>query len=195
MINHLCLWMKLKQPEGTTSLPQVIDNLNHTKLTWWHPISSMYRLFSINQIDWCSSLTDKGNCMLLRDWWHIYKQMRYFSLNKYLCYTSMIEVVIFCSRELMPKLPTDGIFSIDQMLRKGSFTQTDAVMWQWRDDRSIWHHYTAIDSKIVEVCLCVLMALRCFWRKQIWKLSITNTQISLNINSHVCNFWKTIFVY
>lgn len=52
--------------------------------------------------------------------------------------------------ELMPKLPTDGIFSIDQMLRKGSFTQTDAVMWQWRDDRSIWHHYTAIDSKIVE---------------------------------------------
>lgn len=52
--------------------------------------------------------------------------------------------------ELMPKLPTDGIFSIDQMLRKGSFTQTEAVMWQWRDDRSIWHHYTAIDSKIVE---------------------------------------------
>lgn len=52
--------------------------------------------------------------------------------------------------ELMPKLPTDGIFSIDNMLRKGSFTQADAVMWQWRDDRSMWHHYTAIDSKIVE---------------------------------------------
>jgi hypothetical protein len=48
----------------------------------------------------------------------------------------------------MPKLPTDGIFSIDQMLRKGSFTQTEAVLWQWRDDRSIWHHYTAMEGGV-----------------------------------------------
>ncbi|KAJ8310279.1 hypothetical protein KUTeg_012144 [Tegillarca granosa] len=52
--------------------------------------------------------------------------------------------------ELMPKLPSDGIFSIDSMLRKGSSSHTDTVIWQWRDDRSIWHPYTPIDSKIIE---------------------------------------------
>lgn len=52
--------------------------------------------------------------------------------------------------ELMPKLPTDGIFSIDTMLRKGSSGQLEAITWQWRDDRGIWHAYTPIDSKIVE---------------------------------------------
>ncbi|XP_021365731.1 E3 ubiquitin-protein ligase TRIP12-like isoform X1 [Mizuhopecten yessoensis] len=52
--------------------------------------------------------------------------------------------------ELMPKLPTDGIFSIDTMLRKGSTGQLEAITWQWRDDRGIWHPYTPIDSKIVE---------------------------------------------
>ncbi|KAK3095400.1 hypothetical protein FSP39_014206 [Pinctada imbricata] len=52
--------------------------------------------------------------------------------------------------ELMPKLPSDGMFAIDTMLRKGSTTQIDAVVWQWRDDRGIWHSYTPIDSKIIE---------------------------------------------
>ena len=51
----------------------------------------------------------------------------------------------------MPKLPSDGIFSVDAMLRKGSQINTDAVIWQWRDDRSLWHPYSIIDSRIVEV--------------------------------------------
>ena len=53
----------------------------------------------------------------------------------------------------MPTLPTDGIFSIDLLMRKGSGASIDAVIWQWKDDRSLWHPYTPIDSKIIEVSL------------------------------------------
>lgn len=52
--------------------------------------------------------------------------------------------------ELMPQLPCDGVFAIDIMLRKGNQTVTDVVVWQWRDDRDVWHPYTAIDNKIIE---------------------------------------------
>lgn len=55
-------------------------------------------------------------------------------------------------RELLPKLPADGIFAIDNSLRKGSGSVcNDAVVWQWQDDRGTWHSYTPIDSKIIEV--------------------------------------------
>ncbi|XP_013418116.1 E3 ubiquitin-protein ligase TRIP12 isoform X2 [Lingula anatina] len=52
--------------------------------------------------------------------------------------------------ELMPSLPNDGVFSVDSLLRKGCTTNTDAVIWQWRDDRGIWHPYSLIDSRIIE---------------------------------------------
>ncbi|XP_066267756.1 E3 ubiquitin-protein ligase TRIP12-like isoform X2 [Branchiostoma lanceolatum] len=52
--------------------------------------------------------------------------------------------------ELMPKLPSDGIFSVDAMLRKNNNTSTDEALWQWRDDRGVWHPYTRIDNRIVE---------------------------------------------
>ncbi len=51
----------------------------------------------------------------------------------------------------MPKLPKDGIFTVDGYLRKGGVQNTDAVVWQWRDDRGMWHPYALIDSRIVEV--------------------------------------------
>ena len=119
--------------------------------------------------------------------------MRYFPLNKFiLCMYD--RNCMFFFRELMPKLPTDGIFSIDQMLRKGSFTQTEAVLWQWRDDRSIWHHYTAIDSKIVEVGLCGLMDFRVFFKRNME--AIINTEISLHnsmFKKYVCIFLENFF--
>ena len=53
-------------------------------------------------------------------------------------------------RELLPKLPSDGIFSVESLLRKGN-NNTDAVVWQWRDDQGLWHPYLLADSHIVEV--------------------------------------------
>jgi hypothetical protein len=50
-------------------------------------------------------------------------------------------------------LPSDGIFQIDNLMRKGSLTHVDAVIWQWKDDRNMWHSYSPIDSKIIEVGL------------------------------------------
>ncbi|XP_076454353.1 E3 ubiquitin-protein ligase TRIP12-like isoform X2 [Babylonia areolata] len=52
--------------------------------------------------------------------------------------------------ELLPKLPSDGVFSIDAMLRKGPNLHNEAVIWQWQDDRSIWHPYSSIDCKLIE---------------------------------------------
>lgn len=52
--------------------------------------------------------------------------------------------------ELMPRLPNDGIFSVDQLLERPNSGQQDQVQWQWRDDRAMWHSYSAIDSRMIE---------------------------------------------
>lgn len=52
--------------------------------------------------------------------------------------------------ELMPQLPSDGVFQVDNLLLKPVNQQQDAVTWQWRDDRGLWHAYTNIDSRIIE---------------------------------------------
>ena len=56
-----------------------------------------------------------------------------------------------CSSELMPCLPREGIFAVDAMLKKGSAHTTEGAVWQWRDDRGLWHPYNRIDSRIIEV--------------------------------------------
>lgn len=54
--------------------------------------------------------------------------------------------------ELMPCLPRDGIFTVDGLLERSSpQTQADTVVWQWRDDRGLWHPYSPVDSRIIEV--------------------------------------------
>uniref|UniRef100_A0A1B6I391 E3 ubiquitin-protein ligase n=1 Tax=Homalodisca liturata TaxID=320908 RepID=A0A1B6I391_9HEMI len=53
--------------------------------------------------------------------------------------------------ELMPVLPTEGLFKVDILLERASpQTQADTVTWQWRDDRGLWHPYNAVDSRIIE---------------------------------------------
>lgn len=52
--------------------------------------------------------------------------------------------------ELMPRLPNDGIFSVDILLERPNNGQQDQVQWQWRDDRYMWHSYSAIDSRMIE---------------------------------------------
>nr|XP_018917455.1 PREDICTED: E3 ubiquitin-protein ligase TRIP12 isoform X1 [Bemisia tabaci]XP_018917456.1 PREDICTED: E3 ubiquitin-protein ligase TRIP12 isoform X1 [Bemisia tabaci] len=55
--------------------------------------------------------------------------------------------------ELMPRLPSDGLFAVDALLERPTVTYSgtyDAIMWQWRDDRTLWHPYSPIDSRIIE---------------------------------------------
>lgn len=61
-------------------------------------------------------------------------------------------VLSLCCSELMPCLPREGIFAVDAMLKKGSAQTTEGAIWQWRDDRGLWHPYNRIDSRIIEVC-------------------------------------------
>ncbi|CAH1643332.1 unnamed protein product [Spodoptera littoralis] len=54
--------------------------------------------------------------------------------------------------ELMPRLPTDGIFSVDSHLDKPwSASSVDrSVNWQWRDDRGVWRSYSWAESRALE---------------------------------------------
>lgn len=68
--------------------------------------------------------------------------------------------------ELMPCLPKEGIFAVDTMLKKGNAQNTDGAIWQWRDDRGLWHPYNRIDSRIIEVviphiCVVILFKSAC----------------------------------
>lgn len=64
------------------------------------------------------------------------------------------------SSELMPCLPREGIFAVDAMLKKGSAHTTEAAVWQWRDDRGLWHPYNRIDSRIIEVTVLLRISLK-----------------------------------
>ncbi|XP_042213589.1 E3 ubiquitin-protein ligase TRIP12-like isoform X2 [Homarus americanus] len=52
--------------------------------------------------------------------------------------------------ELMPMLPSDGIFAIDGALQRPSGCAQDTVMWQWQDERNTWQNYSTSDSRIIE---------------------------------------------
>jgi len=57
-----------------------------------------------------------------------------------------------CCRELLPRLPTDGIFAVDGYVRKGVVQcRGESVSWQWKDDRGHWRPYSLVDSRIIEV--------------------------------------------
>lgn len=71
---------------------------------------------------------------------------------------------LFCFSELMPCLPKEGIFAVDTMLKKGNAQNTDGAIWQWRDDRGLWHPYNRIDSRIIEVA--ILVYLTCAFYKE-----------------------------
>ncbi|XP_066911692.1 E3 ubiquitin-protein ligase TRIP12-like isoform X2 [Clytia hemisphaerica] len=61
----------------------------------------------------------------------------------------LYELVCLIS-ELLPELPTDGVFSIDAQLRKGTLQNSQLGLWQWKDDKSNWHSYTWVDNRIIE---------------------------------------------
>ncbi|XP_022824637.1 E3 ubiquitin-protein ligase TRIP12 isoform X2 [Spodoptera litura] len=53
--------------------------------------------------------------------------------------------------ELMPRLPKDGIFSVDMHLDKqGSTFSERNANWQWRDDRGVWRSYSWAENRALE---------------------------------------------
>lgn len=49
--------------------------------------------------------------------------------------------------ELIPPLPADGIFAVDALLAKPGAYVRDPVIWQWQDDRGVWHTYGFNDCR------------------------------------------------
>ncbi|KAI5642254.1 WWE domain-containing protein [Phthorimaea operculella] len=53
--------------------------------------------------------------------------------------------------ELMPRLPTDGIFAVDAHLDRPWSAHTERTAhWQWRDDRGVWRSYSWAESRALE---------------------------------------------
>ncbi|RWS30969.1 E3 ubiquitin-protein ligase TRIP12-like isoform X1 [Leptotrombidium deliense] len=52
--------------------------------------------------------------------------------------------------ELMPRLPSDGVFSVEKYLSKHVNLANEAVVWQWKDNRGLWHPYSSVDSRMLE---------------------------------------------
>ena len=52
--------------------------------------------------------------------------------------------------ELMPRLPSTGIFSVDALLNKSMAPPLESITWEWQDDRGLWHPYSCLDSKVIE---------------------------------------------
>jgi len=58
-------------------------------------------------------------------------------------------------RELLPALPSTGLFAVDALLKKHPSValHEEEVTWQWKDDKGCWKSYGAMDSRIIEVQL------------------------------------------
>ncbi|XP_046911812.2 E3 ubiquitin-protein ligase TRIP12 [Dermatophagoides farinae] len=52
--------------------------------------------------------------------------------------------------ELMPSLPSSGIFSIDTLFSKSNLQSSEVAIWQWKDDRGLWQAFNVVDNKIIE---------------------------------------------
>lgn len=82
----------------------------------------------------------------------LHKHNYFISLLLFITKGILKVMVLLCFfSELMPCLPKEGIFAVDTMLKKGNAQNTDGAIWQWRDDRGLWHPYNRIDSRIIEV--------------------------------------------
>ncbi|XP_055334897.1 E3 ubiquitin-protein ligase TRIP12-like [Paramacrobiotus metropolitanus] len=51
---------------------------------------------------------------------------------------------------LLPELPTDGIFAVDDLLRKVSGSSDQQVIWYWKDDSNAWIPYTNTECATIE---------------------------------------------
>lgn len=51
----------------------------------------------------------------------------------------------------MPSLPTDGIFAVDDLLKKVGGAGELTAKWFWKDDGNNWVAYTNAEAGIIEV--------------------------------------------
>ncbi|KAM3728915.1 E3 ubiquitin-protein ligase [Dirofilaria immitis] len=81
-----------------------------------------------------------------------------------------LQELVYLAGELMPRLPVDGIFEIDNvMLRShGTYYDFQPTMWYWKDDSSQWLPFTHFDSRLIEMAY-----------------TTNETEVNLQINGNV----------
>ncbi|VDK88232.1 unnamed protein product [Litomosoides sigmodontis] len=81
-----------------------------------------------------------------------------------------LQELVYLAGELMPRLPTDGIFEIDNvMLRShGTYYDFQPTLWYWRNDSNQWLPFTHFDSRLIEMAY-----------------TTNETEVNLQINGNV----------
>lgn len=81
-----------------------------------------------------------------------------------------LQELVFLAGELLPRLPSNGVFEIDSIMLRThtSFHELPPAQWFWRDDMNQWQAYNNFDSRIIEMAY-----------------STNEAEISLQINGNV----------
>ncbi|VDK24447.1 unnamed protein product [Anisakis simplex] len=67
--------------------------------------------------------------------------------------SQQLQELVFLAGELLPRLPSDGIFEIDSVMMRShtSFHELAPVQWIWKDDSNQWQPFNSFDSRVIEV--------------------------------------------
>lgn len=82
------------------------------------------------------------------NWVNFLSWFRIFILDLFL-----VKMGIIFFSELLPKLPTSGVFEIDSALTRQPVSNAidTSTVWQYADDESQWHNFQWYESRILEV--------------------------------------------
>uniref|UniRef100_A0A183DT30 E3 ubiquitin-protein ligase n=1 Tax=Gongylonema pulchrum TaxID=637853 RepID=A0A183DT30_9BILA len=80
-----------------------------------------------------------------------------------------LQELVYLAGELLPSLPTDGIFEIDSVILRSTSTLSDVPTphWLWKDNSNQWVAYSNFDSRVLEIAF-----------------NTSETDISLQINGN-----------
>uniref|UniRef100_A0A914ZIP5 E3 ubiquitin-protein ligase n=4 Tax=Parascaris TaxID=6254 RepID=A0A914ZIP5_PARUN len=84
--------------------------------------------------------------------------------------SQQLQELVFLTGELLPRLPSDGVFAIDSVMIRphASFHEIPPAQWFWRDDANQWQPFNNFDSRVIEMAY-----------------STNENEISLQINGSV----------
>lgn len=91
----------------------------------------------------------KLKCTMWIEYWKENFELGYV----WICFLYLVMVF----SELLPRLPTEGIFEIDNVILRShnAFQDAQAAQWFWKDNSNQWVPFSLFDSRVIEVlCFC-----------------------------------------
>ncbi|KHN84712.1 E3 ubiquitin-protein ligase TRIP12 [Toxocara canis] len=84
--------------------------------------------------------------------------------------SQQLQELVFLAGELLPRLPSEGVFEIDSVMMRShaAFHEIPPAQWFWKDDTNQWQPFNSFDSRVIEMAY-----------------STNEAEISLQINGNV----------